>query len=89
MKHVATGIAAAVALGLVTFTPDTASAKPRTGVDIWGPNVGIHIGPQDRYRDYDWRERRAWRHSYRDGPRFRSGPRYGYYGDRRERRYYR
>ena len=51
MRHVLTGIAVgALALGLVSLTPDTASAKRNYG---WGwsggPGVNIYIGPRHSY----------------------------------------
>lgn len=90
MKYILTGIAAAAALGMVTFTPDAAQARDR-GIGIYVPGVGIEIGPRYKYgkryyrdRGYSWRDRRDWRY-----PRA-YGPRYGYDYDRRwDRRYYR
>ncbi len=90
MKYILTGIAAAAALSLATFTPDAAQAKRDRGIGIYTPGVGIEIGPRYKYgkryyrdRDYSWGDRRYWRdrRDWRDGPR---------YGDRRwDRRYYR
>ncbi len=64
MRHVLTGIAVgALALSVVSFTPDTASAKRDYG---WGgcgggPGVNIYIGPRQgyapryKYRNYGYR----------------------------------
>ena len=82
MKHVLTGIVAAVvAAGVMSFTPDAASAK-RSSWGVWGggPSVGIYVGPRDRYygprsyRKYGYRSNRYWRDSYAYG----GGPRWKY-----------
>ena len=80
MRHVLTGIAVgALALGLVSLTPDTASAKRNYG---WGrgggPGVNIYIGPRHSYeprykhRKYGYRKYpRYWGESYGYGPRYK------------------
>ena len=82
MRHVLTGIAVgALALGLVSLTPDTASAKRNYG---WGrgggPGVNIYIGPRHsyepryKYRKYGYRKYpRYWGESYGYGPRYKYG----------------
>jgi hypothetical protein len=84
MRHVLTGIAVgALALGVVSFTPDTASAKRNYGWGGWGgPGVDIYIGPRQgyapryKYRNYGYRQNRYWRESYAYGPRYGYGPRW-------------
>ena len=80
MRHVLTGIAVgALALGLVSLTPDTASAKRNYGWG-WGgdPGVNIYIGPRHsyepryKYRKYGYRKYpRYWGESYGYGPRYK------------------
>ena len=77
MRHVLTGIAVgALALGLVSLTPDTASAKRNYGWG-WGggPGVNIYIGPRHsyepryKYRKYGYRKYpRYWGESTATGP---------------------
>jgi hypothetical protein len=84
MRHVLTGIAVgALALGIMSFTPDTASAKRNYGWG-WGggPGVSIHIGPRHgyygprNYRKYGYRHDRRWRDSYAYSPRWKYRDRY-------------
>ena len=80
MRHVLTGIAVgALALGLVSLTPDTASAKRNYGWG-WGggPGVNIYIGPRHsyepryKYRKYGYRKYpRYWGESYGYRPRYK------------------
>jgi hypothetical protein len=93
MKRVLTGIAVgAMALGVVSFTPDTASAKRSYGWGGWGggPGVSIHIGPRQgyapryKYRNYGYRQNH-WRSPYAYGPRYGYGPRWQ---SRQDRYYY-
>lgn len=79
MRYVLTGIAAgALALGVVSFTPDTASAKRNYGWG-WGggPGVSIHIGPRHgyapryKYRKYGYRNPYYGRYGYGYGPRYK------------------
>ena len=80
MRHVLTGIAVgALALGPVSLTPDTASAKRNYGWG-WGggPGVNIYIGPRHsyepryKYRKYGYRKYpRYWGESYGYGPRYK------------------
>jgi hypothetical protein len=78
MKYLMTAIAAAVALGAVAIAPDKAEARRHYGGwGIWGPGVGITIGPRYGYRHYGYRSYpRAYRYSYGYGPRW------GYWGHR-------
>ena len=84
MKRILTGIAVgALALGVVSFTPDTASAKRNYGWGGWGggPGVNIYIGPRQgyapryKYRNYGYRHYRQyppyWGQSYGYGPRYK------------------
>lgn len=78
MKYLVTAIAAAVALGAVTLAPGNAEARRYYGGwGVWGPGVGITIGPRYGYRGDDWRYRRGyyrdrdWRYSYGYGPRWK------------------
>jgi hypothetical protein len=80
MKYLMTAIVAAVALGAVTLAPGTAEARRHYGGwGVWGPGVGITIGPRygyrhygnrHAYRHYGWRHR-DWRYSRNYGPRWR------------------
>lgn len=85
MKHILTGLAAgALALGVVSFTPETASAKRSWGVWTGGPGVSVYVGPRygygpRKYRKYGYRHDRGWRGRYAYGPRYGYGPRYHRY----------